>query len=207
MSRLRMSFSFLIVFSLVTGAAAVGYAAPSAASQESSRFWASSTSDDWLAKGWLHGYADGTVRLGKSVSRAEFLAFVNRAFALTNAGPADYPDLRRDAWYDGDFAIALRAGYVDSIGGLMRPAQAVTREEGASMLASLLHLDLADEDVSAFKDGADIAAANRGAVAALFKIGVLNAFPEDGFKPAEPLTRAGAVAMIYAAWETGMAGN
>ncbi|WP_219834605.1 S-layer homology domain-containing protein [Paenibacillus sp. R14(2021)] len=202
-----MKKTLLLVCIMLTPAAA-GYAAPADGHEDASLPSTPNSQEAGIADGWLHGYPDGTYRLGKIISRAEFLALLNRAFGLTDAAPLSYPDLAPADWYYADFAIAAAAGYVCGFeDGTMRPSGTVTRGDAALMAARLLHLDLTDEDVSAFKDASAIPGAQRGAAAALFKLGIVSADTEGRFNPAEPLTRAGAAAMIRAASKTGIVGD
>ncbi|QHT58526.1 S-layer homology domain-containing protein [Paenibacillus lycopersici] len=214
MNRRSPNLAFLLACSLLAALmnAVTGYAAaPSAAHENDRPPWAGSRLEEGLSEGWLHGYADGTSRLGKSITRAEFVTFVNRAFALTASVPVASPDLHAGDWYAGEFAKAVKAGYIDADGGELRPQQAVSREEAAVMIAALLKLDLTGTDVSAFKDGDAISGADRGAVAALLRKGILDDFTDGSagasFNPSEPLTRAGAVSMIYAARESNPSGG
>ncbi|MGI6145153.1 MAG: S-layer homology domain-containing protein, partial [Peptococcia bacterium] len=49
--------------------------------------WAVRQISDWLNKDLVGGYTDGTFKPDNSITRAEFIALVNRAFGFTETVP------------------------------------------------------------------------------------------------------------------------
>ncbi|WP_461671148.1 S-layer homology domain-containing protein, partial [Mycobacterium tuberculosis] len=53
---------------------------------------------EWLDKGIVKGYMDQTFRPDNEISRAEFVALVNRAFRYMNQEKVDFKDLKPTDW-------------------------------------------------------------------------------------------------------------
>ncbi|MBB6671953.1 putative Ig domain-containing protein [Cohnella nanjingensis] len=207
MARWGSRLSFLLACSVLTFTL-TGFAPPQKAYEEAGRSWASSTLKDWLDKGWLQGYADGTLLPDRIVSRAEFLTLVNRAFELTDAAGVSVGNLAAGRWYEAEIAKALKAGYVSGIdAGPAWPGQPVTRQEAALLLATLLNLDVGMAKASSFADASEIAVESSGAVALLVDKGILQGYADGTFRPTAPVTRASAVVMIDAARKAGRVGG
>ncbi|MCC3372567.1 putative Ig domain-containing protein [Cohnella sp. REN36] len=199
MARRGRRLSILLACSVLTFTL-TGFAAPQQAYEEAGRSWASSTLKDWLDKGWLQGYPDGKLLPDRTVSRAEFLTLVNRAFGIADAVGVSVGDLAAGHWYDGEIAKALKAGYVSGIeAGSELFVLPVPRQEAALMLATLLNLDVGTAKAPSFADASEIAAESSGAVALLADKGILRGYPDGTFRPAAPVTRASAVVMIDSA--------
>ena len=64
------------------------------------KHWAENVMSQWAKDGFLKGDGTGNYRPNDSVSRAEFMAFTNRALGLTKEGDVSaYTDVPVDAWY------------------------------------------------------------------------------------------------------------
>lgn len=42
--------------------------------------WAEEEINQWINKGWITGYSDGSFKPNSQVTRAEFITLINRAF-------------------------------------------------------------------------------------------------------------------------------
>ena len=69
--------SLVIALCLVLSMAVTAFAAPL---MDIENHWAKEQIKTWEEKGLVKGYEDGTFRPDNNVSRAEFMALVNRAF-------------------------------------------------------------------------------------------------------------------------------
>ncbi len=177
--------------------AITGYAASQAAYEEAEQSWAAPALKEWLDLGWLQGYPDGTIKPEMPVTRAEMVSMINRAFELSDTAPFFYQDVKTSDWFYTEIGKAVQAGYIPEGGnGRIRPEQIITREEAALMLATLVQLELPREQDTPFKDNDRIQEASRGAVANLAEKGIVQGYPDDTFRPDEPVTRASAVSMI-----------
>lgn len=157
--------------------------------------WAQETLERWVERGLIQGYGDGTFRPSETITRAEFVALVNRAFGFTAEQPADFSDVPADDWFARDVMRAVAAGYVLGYeDGTFRPNDAISRQEVAVILARLLRLEDAAEAASAFSDAAEIAF--RGAVGAALLTGLIMGYPDGTFGPLRAVTRAEAVVLL-----------
>ncbi|MFD0671075.1 S-layer homology domain-containing protein [Cohnella sp. GCM10027633] len=200
MGRLARRVGLLLVCG-IAALALTGFAAPQRAYEEASRSWAAATLKEWLDRGWLQGYADGTIQADEPVTRAELATLINRAFGLTEKAEAlSYPDVRTEKWEYDEVAKGVRAGYAAGYAdGEFKPGQAASRQEAAQWLANVLGLDPSRDDLFGFADAADVDDASRGAVAVLAAYGIVRGFPDGTFRPASPLSRASAIVMVDAA--------
>ncbi|MCM3627841.1 S-layer homology domain-containing protein [Paenibacillus glycanilyticus] len=203
MSRWKPLLPLLIGCSLLTFAV-TGYAATRAAYEEADQSWAAPALKEWLDLGWLQGYLDGTIKPEQSVTRAEMISLLNRAFVLTDTAPLSFQDVTAADWFYTDISKAVKAGYIAGGEGSIKPGQILTREEAALLLASVVHLELPREKKPPFKDKESILEANRGAIATLAEKGIIKGYPDGTFRPNEPVTRASAVVMIDTLLKSGI---
>ncbi|MGN7762039.1 S-layer homology domain-containing protein [Paenibacillus sp. 22594] len=158
--------------------------------------WAQKQLQDWLNKGYLGGYPDGTVKPNKAITRGEYVALINRLFGFKDTGTISFTDVKKTNWVYSEVAKAVKAGY---IGGYenktFRPTNPLTRQEAAVIAAKLLSLNTAAASTT-FKDNAQIAAWAKGAVAAAAGKKIINGYPDGTFGPKRSLTRAEAVGII-----------
>ncbi len=167
------------------------------------------------ALGIINGYEDRTYRPNEDLSREAFLKLLVMAVqtdqgARTGKVPSDVATNRWSAPY---ISIAYERKWIDSLldsKGLFHPAQTITRQEVAMLVGralleaesketqeAWLNADWANErDSRAFKDREKIAPALRPYVYYAAYRGIMEGDPA-GFKPAEPLVRKQAAAVVY----------
>lgn len=202
--------SVVLMITVIPAISAVGMAAPAqattvdAASQPADLkgHWAETTINEWLDKGWLKGYSDGSVRPNSPVKRSELIAMINRAFGIhpENTAKLPFTDLPGTHWAYGDFAAAFDAGYVKGDGGQAFPDRSASRQETAVILAGTGKFDTADASaVAAFADRDQIASWAQGAVAALASKHIFKGDTNGNVRPKDKITRAEAVVAINAA--------
>ncbi len=95
-----------------------------------------------MAKGIVHGYADGTYRPDRPISRAEYLAVILRAFPRTatgvNVSISSFTDIRVD-WQVPIIETAYRLGIISGQQAsdgrrYYRPDDTITRAEALKIL-------------------------------------------------------------------------
>ena len=160
--------------------------------------WAESVLRDWMSRGLLNGYRDGSVKPDAPVTRAELCAMINRVFSLTTPAEIDFDDVPRSHWAYSDIAIAVGKGYAKGDpDGKFRPDDPITREEAAVMLARLLELTMEDTSYAErFLDSAMIPEWARGAVSALLREGLMTGYGDNTFGAGRSITRAESVTLL-----------
>ncbi|MEK4854643.1 S-layer homology domain-containing protein [Paenibacillus sp. FSL H7-0756] len=161
--------------------------------------WSQKPISRWLEKGWLKGYADGSVRPDQAITRAEFITLINGFAGLTAESKvkADFSDLPKTDWAYEEISKALDAGIIKGYGGTIRPGDPVMRQEAAIMVSRLLYYETGSTEVlSRFSDKDQIAGWSQADVAAMINAGGMRGYPDGRFAPKQAMTRAEAIALL-----------
>lgn len=173
-----------------------------AAAQEKKDYeghWAQTTIQSWLASGQLKGFEDGSVKPNQTITRAEFMALVNRAYHFTETGKASFSDVPATSWAYNEVMKAVAAGYIEGFNNEMRPNAPINRQEAAIIINKLLKLEAGNIDkLQVFSDAGQIASWSKSSVAAAVAAGVLKGYPDGTFGPIKALTRAESLTLIDA---------
>ncbi|MFB5674674.1 S-layer homology domain-containing protein [Paenibacillus terreus] len=206
---MRKHFRKVLTGTLGAGLVLSAFSSASAATENLSAHWAGDQVKRWVAIGYLSGYSDGTVKPDASITRAEFIALVNRTFILppssvtvsTYGGSSAFSDLPASGWAYNAVMSAVQAGYLSGYSdGTIRPNEKVTRQEAAAIIAKVNGLTPRPaSSLSGFSDYDEIASWSKGSVAAVIGQGYMSGYPDGTFKPEKPLTRAEAVVLLDAA--------
>ncbi|MGB4198666.1 MAG: S-layer homology domain-containing protein, partial [Tepidanaerobacteraceae bacterium] len=114
--------------------------------------WAEATIAKWVQQGLISGYTDGTFRPDNSITRAEFMALVNRAFGFDEKAAIGFSDVSANDWFYDEIAKAVKAGYISGYqDGTVKPNQEISRQEAAVALCKALNLEL-QNNVDQFAD-------------------------------------------------------
>lgn len=183
---------------------AVGGYAFAAGFSDTSGHWAEGQINKWAQNGLAGGYSDGTFKPNNQITRAEFVAMVNRAFGIDTKGfTADFSDVAAGQWYYGDIAAASASGYTGGYpDGTFKPKQSISRQEAASIMVRLLKLEPTTQGLDKFKDATRIPQWSRSSIGAIAKAGFMAGYPDGTFQPGKSITRAEAVASLDRARET-----
>lgn len=158
--------------------------------------WAQGQLQDWLDRGYLGGYPDGTVKPNKAITRGEYVALINRLFDFTEKATVSFKDMKSTNWTYSEVAKAVKAGYIGGYeDNTFRANNPLTRQEAAVIAAKVLSLNTKTTS-NKFKDSAQISAWAKGAVAAAAEKKIINGYPDGTFGPKRSLTRAEAVGII-----------
>ncbi|MBP1988805.1 S-layer homology domain-containing protein [Paenibacillus eucommiae] len=169
-----------------------------AGAQETLPAWAEKQMQSWVASGLLQGDESGSLRPGASITRAEFIALVNRVFRFEAAAAQAFPDVEASKWYAVDIATAYHAGVIEGDDkGRMNPLSAITRQEAAVMLAKAFRLQSQNAGAyEAFSDAKDIAVWAQEAVSAMKEQSFVTGRENNSYAPKASITRAEAVVMM-----------
>jgi len=122
--------------------------------------WAEEALSKWAGLDWLKGDGSGNYRPADAVSRAEFMAFVNRMKGFNTPSPrvAGASDVKPTDWYYQDVAIALEVGYIKGYeDGTIRPNDKITRQEAMTAVARLEKVIATDTKIlDSASDGAAV---------------------------------------------------
>lgn len=159
--------------------------------------WAADDITEWITKGVISGYPDGTFQPNKSINRAEFVTIINQIFGFSAASASNFTDVSASAWYSQPMAIAKEAGYYLGFeNGQARPATDITRQDAVTLLARAF--SLANESnqayAASFKDSADIQPYAVEAVNAFS--GIIKGYNDGNFKPQGKITRAEVITLL-----------
>lgn len=79
---LRKIVSVSLGFSLLFSLLSLASAATGNSVKDYESHWAQKQIESWLDKGWLKGFADGSVKPDQGITRAEFVTLINRSFDI-----------------------------------------------------------------------------------------------------------------------------
>jgi len=161
--------------------------------------WAEANIKQAIIDGIVTGYADGTFKPNRMVTRAEFAVMLMKALKLEgNGNDLTFKDtVNIGSWAQKAVAQAVEAGIIKGKeDGTFRPNAAITRSEMAAMVARTLNLTLETNAATSFGDDKDIPAWAKDAVAALKEMGIIDGKGRNKFDPQGRTSRAEAVTVL-----------
>lgn len=175
----------------------IGISSISFAYSDTSEHWAREAIDDMSDKKIVNGYSDGTFKPNNEMTRAEFIAVVNRMLGLKNESSRYIPDISRQDWYYADVRKAVEAGILKGDdAGYIRPNDTITREEAVVVLARAFKIaDAVGIDIS-YSDRSEISDWAKTNVYTFVRYGYLNGYDDNIIRPKSPITRAEALTII-----------
>ncbi|MFR3568586.1 MAG: N-acetylmuramoyl-L-alanine amidase [Paraclostridium sordellii] len=157
--------------------------------------WAKNAIIDFATKGYINGYGDGTFKPDNSITRAEFVKILNKAFGYTNVGKENFSDVNPSDWYYNDICIGVNAGYINGYeDNTFKPDKQITREEASKIIATALNLK-GDGNLN-FKDSSEISNWAKSYVDALSDNNIINGYEDNTFRPHNNMTRAENVTIL-----------
>ena len=189
LTNLKRTVAVLVIFCLMFSL--IPASAFAAGASDISGHWAQVTIQSWMDKGLIKGYPDGTFKPDQNLTRAEFMTLANRAFGYTAVVPITYTDVKAGSWYAPEVAKAKGAGYISGYpDGTMKPENPITREEVATIIARLQHLNPDTNAADKYTDAAKIGSWSKGQVGAVTSAQIMQGYPVGSFMPQGPMTRA-----------------
>jgi hypothetical protein len=169
------------------------------ASAELSGHWAEETLSKWTSQGWLVGDENGSYNPNSGITRAEFIALLNRmkGYNGNSSQVAKYTDVTAGAWYYNDIQAALAAGIISGTSDTtMSPNDTITRQEAIAIVARVAGVDGADvSSLDSVADNASIADWAKASVAGCVNAG-LAAGTDGSINPLSNITRAESVVLL-----------
>ena len=195
---LTMLFSQLRIFTFAVADNHPGFS-------DATGHYAENVIKQWTEAGYISGFPDGTFRPQESVTRAEFVALLNRVNRCDSEGGAlkSFSDVEKGEWYYDDIMRAAKrgaiAGYPDQHFG---PDDPIMRQDVCVIISkcipSPVNSDLSSAD--RFIDKDEIADYAIHSVAAAAELGIVNGRPDGTLAPQEHITRADAVIVLNNAY-------
>jgi hypothetical protein len=161
--------------------------------------WAEDQINNWLAKGYVKGFHDGSFKPNHDISRIEFIVLINRAFGFTETEAIDFKDVKENDWFYREVSKAKKAGYITGQNdGAFKPNAKITRQEAAVILSRLfkLHGSSNTEVFAALKDVNSIPSWSQDAISAVVSKGYMQGLPDKSFSPSKTMTRAEAIVAL-----------
>lgn len=164
--------------------------------------WAEKEISILVGKGLISGYEDGTFRPERNITRAEFMALINRSFNYTETSVGSYIDVPDDSWFADIIKQAKAAGYINGYAdGTIKPNNHITRQEAAVIIAKVKGLAGNSEVASVFKDIKVIPKWSKAAIGAVVEAKIMSGYPDGYFRAESNITRAEAAAALNKAIE------
>jgi len=176
---------------------------PSAFKDLPASHWAKNYIQALSAKGVIAGFPDGTFKPNDIVTRAQFAAIINKAFAPgAKRAAIDFNDVRTSYWGYQAIRTASRSGFLSGYpNNTFKPEQRIPRVQVLVSLANGLELTAANQNsLSFYNDASQIPSWARDSVsAATVKQVVVNYPTLKLLKPNNQATRAEVAAFVYQA--------
>jgi len=156
--------------------------------------WAKSFIEQAVEAGIVKGYADGTFKPEKALSRAEAASLLVRVLGLTADQAAPFTDIQQyNENTQAEIAAAYQFGIVKGSNGLFKPGEQVTRAHLALMVKRAYELvtgaPYTSSETAPYSDIAGLDAETKTAISMLHQFSIVDG--ADGkFMPNAPTTRA-----------------
>ena len=175
------AFSLFLAAVLLLGSVP-GFVLPSSA------HWADPYLDQLVDWGVMR--ADQTANPDTPLTRAEFMATINRAYGYQEMGEMPFEDVSEGDWFYDDVAIAYNAGYMKGTSKTTAsPNDHLTREQAVCILGrNMMMRETPGEDM-AFTDSRSISSWARGMVKTAVNQYIIGGFPDDSFRPKDNITK------------------
>ncbi|MNI12211.1 Endoglucanase precursor [compost metagenome] len=160
--------------------------------------WAEKSIRELVQLGMINGYTDHTFKPNNSITRAEFVTVIVKAFQLQAQSGKAFVDTEAH-WARSAIDIAATLGFVTGYSeSTFGPDDLITREQMAVIIVRAAQIQFTDRKDS-FADNADISDWARTALAAATAKVLINGYEDGTVKPKANTTRAEAVTVILRA--------
>ncbi len=162
--------------------------------------WADPYVETLVEWGVMRGDVGGNMAPDRSITRAEFVTMMNRAYGYTKLGSMPFTDVRVRDWYYEDINIGYNIGYFQGTSPTTaEPNSSLTREQAAVLLARNMALQETVGETLGFSDTRTLSDWSRGLVGAAAENGIISGYEDGSFRPAANITRGEVAAMLVRA--------
>lgn len=167
--------------------------------------WARNSIEKMVNQNILSGDEQGNLHPDRPVTRAEYIAMLNRAFGYDSVtkGTLPFKDIEGTEWYADHIRIAYQQGYFSGIDkNTAGPTRPITREEAAAMICRNLKIESTTPQIEAFADGKTVSQWSKASVGAAVEKGFIHGYTDGSFRPKNNISRAEAATMFSNAMGT-----
>ncbi|MHB1041669.1 MAG: S-layer homology domain-containing protein [Eubacteriales bacterium] len=204
-TKVKAAVVFCIAFCLLLSLISTASALPGAVPGDIKGHWAEGTISEWLDKGMVSGFPDGSFRPDQPVTRAEFITMVNKAFEFTGTAEVTFSDVSSTDWFYNEVAKAIKEGYITGYeDGTFKPNNPISRQEAAAILCRVLKIkpEVKPAILSLFVDSESISEWAKASVSAAVENHIMAGYQDFTFRPGNAVTRAEALFAINNAMKT-----
>lgn len=146
----------------------------------------------------MRGNEDGDMMPDKSVTRAEFVAMVNRSLGYSEkAAKLPFRDVAAGDWFSDDVSISYNMGYFSgTANATASPQGTLTREQALVLLGRNLMLQPAVGESFSYADTHSFGAWSRGYIDPAVEAGIIDANRSADFAPTKLITRGELAGML-----------
>lgn len=156
--------------------------------------WAYKEIESAMNKGWIN--KTDTFRPNDSITRAEFIKIINKAFGFTSKSSENFKDVNSSSWYYNEVCVAVKAGYIDKKQTNFRPNDLISREEAANIITTITKTkDNNLNKIKSYKDYKSVSSWALSSVEGAIESGYMGV-GQTQFRPKENITRAEAITTI-----------
>ena len=179
----QRALSLLMTAALLIGMAP-GLALPAAADES---HWATPYLDQMVEWGFMR--ADQAAKPDEPLTRAEFMAIVNRAYGYNETGPIPFEDVATTDWFYDDVCIAYTAKYIAGTSETTAsPNMPLNRETVVFIMGKNMMMEEKPGESLAFSDSRETSDWARGMVKAAVDNYMVTGF-NNQFRPKDSMSR------------------
>ncbi|KUK72834.1 MAG: S-layer domain protein [Clostridiales bacterium 38_11] len=160
--------------------------------------WAKDSIDQWIEKGLIKGYDDGTFKPNGYITRGEFITLANNVIKSEEEIEINFDDVTEEEWYYKELKKAIFLEYIKGYeDNTFRADQNITRQEVAVILQKIIQLNPSEENaLESFSDTSDIPEWSRNALQLAVQKGYLTGYEDNTLKASNYITRAESVKVL-----------
>ena len=192
-------FSLVILFGTMTAMASQVYP------DLSPKHWCYKKIMEFVDKGYIDGYEDGTMRPNQTITRAEYVKVVNNFFGFKDAKTdKKFSDVSDDAWYAKYVYAAVAEGYISGYeDNTFRPENPITRQEATVILSRILKIDKEVypkdhvDGLAQYSDGNEVADWAYTPIHSYSVYNFINGYEDGTLRILQNVTRAETVELLH----------
>ncbi|MEY8231397.1 S-layer homology domain-containing protein [Oscillospiraceae bacterium 50-16] len=150
--------------------------------------WADPYLDQLIEWGFMRG--DQATNPDEPLTRADFMAIVNRAYGYHELGPIPFEDVQTTDWFYDDVRIAYTANYISGTSDTtVSPNATLNRETVIYILGKNMLLQETPGESLSFADSRDTSDWSRGMVKTAVDHYLVSGYDDNTFRPKTPISK------------------